>query len=145
MTEIWPMKYKHRCWVVLPINFFNLFIFNWRIIALQCCVGFCHTASWSIHRYIYVPSLLNLPPTSLPISPHRLSQSRHLSSLGHTTNSHGLSILYMVVCMFQHYPLNLSYPLLSPLCPQASKSFTGTHMCSSLFLSSTLGLGTHMM
>ena len=21
-----------------------IFIFNWRIIALQCCVGFCHTA-----------------------------------------------------------------------------------------------------
>ena len=23
--------------------FFNLFIFNWRIIALQYCLGFCHT------------------------------------------------------------------------------------------------------
>ena len=28
--------------------------FNWRIIALQCCVGFCDTAVW-----------LSLPPTSL--------------------------------------------------------------------------------
>ena len=25
--------------------FFNLFIFNWSIVALQCCVGFCHTST----------------------------------------------------------------------------------------------------
>ena len=46
------------------IFFFNLFIFNWRIIALQYCVGFCHPSTWISHRYIYVPSLLNLPATS---------------------------------------------------------------------------------
>ena len=27
----------------LSISFFFLFIFNWRIIALQCCAGFCNT------------------------------------------------------------------------------------------------------
>ena len=32
----------------------NLFIFNWRIVALQYCVGFCHTATWISHRYTYV-------------------------------------------------------------------------------------------
>ena len=37
----------------------NLFIFNWRTIALQYCVGFCHTSTWISHRYTYVPSLLN--------------------------------------------------------------------------------------
>ena len=26
-------------------NFFNLSIFNWRITALQCCAGFCHTST----------------------------------------------------------------------------------------------------
>ena len=41
-------------------------IFNGKIIALQYCVGFCHTATWISHRYTYVPSLLNLPPTSHP-------------------------------------------------------------------------------
>ena len=44
--------------------FSNVFIFNWRIIALQYCVGFCHTSTWISHRYTYAPSLLNLPPTS---------------------------------------------------------------------------------
>ena len=42
----------------------NLFMLNQRIIALHYCVGFCHTSTWPIHRYTYVPSLLNLPHTS---------------------------------------------------------------------------------
>ena len=40
---------------------------NWRIIALQNFVLFCQTSTWISHRYIYIPSLLNLPPISLPI------------------------------------------------------------------------------
>ena len=46
------------------ISFFKNF--NWRIIALQYCVGFCHTSTWISHRYTYVPSLLNLHPISHP-------------------------------------------------------------------------------
>ena len=39
----------------------NLF-FNWRNIALQCCVGFCHTTMQFSHNYTYIASLLSLPP-----------------------------------------------------------------------------------
>ena len=53
-------------------RFKNLFIFNGRIISLQYCVDFCHTSTWISHRYTYVPSRLNLPPTSHP----------HLTPLG---------------------------------------------------------------
>ena len=40
--------------------FLNVSIFNWRIISLQCCVGFYHSMNqpW----YTYVPSLWNLLP-----------------------------------------------------------------------------------
>ena len=31
----------------------NLFIFNGRILALQCCVGFCHTSTWKSQRYTF--------------------------------------------------------------------------------------------
>ena len=44
--------------------FFNLFKFNWKIIALQYWFDFCHTSTWISHKCHYVPCLLNLPPTS---------------------------------------------------------------------------------
>ena len=49
--------------------FFFSFFFNWRVIALQNVVVFCQTSAWISHRYTYIPSLLNLPPISLPIPP----------------------------------------------------------------------------
>ena len=48
--------------------------FNWRIIALQCCDGFCHTTTQVSHNYMHIPSLLSLPPTP-----------PHLTPLGHHT------------------------------------------------------------
>ena len=53
--------------------FFFLICFNWRIIALQYCDGFCHTSTWNGHRHTCVPSILNpsplLPTPSLQIVP----------------------------------------------------------------------------
>ena len=44
--------------------FTDLLIFNWRIIALQCCVGSCHTSAWiSPDGYTYVPFPSLSPPT----------------------------------------------------------------------------------
>ena len=41
----------------------NCFL-NWKIIALQCCVGFCHIATWISCKHIYIdisiPSLLSV-------------------------------------------------------------------------------------
>ena len=33
--------------------YFNLFIFNWRIIALQYCIGFYDISTWISHRYTH--------------------------------------------------------------------------------------------
>lgn len=46
------------------VIFSSVFIFIWRIIALQYCVSFCHTSTRIRRPCTYVPSLLNLPPTS---------------------------------------------------------------------------------
>ena len=57
------MKVSH-CWFLFIIDFDwffqNLFIFNWRRIALQYCIGFCHISAWISHRHTHIPSLLNL-------------------------------------------------------------------------------------
>ena len=62
---------KIVCFVLC--DFLN-FIFNRMIIALQCCVSFCYITTWIIHKYTYIPSLLNLLPThphTTPLGCHR--------------------------------------------------------------------------
>ena len=61
MTILTDMRSPHHS---LETNFFY-----WRIITLQNFVVFCQTSTRISHRYTYIPSLLNLPPISLPISP----------------------------------------------------------------------------
>ena len=48
-------------------------MFNWRIIALHYCVGFCHPSTRISHRCKYIPSFLQLPPTP----PHRIPLGCH--------------------------------------------------------------------
>ena len=55
-------------WILTSFSlliFLDLHIFNWRIIALQFCVGFYQTSTWISHRFTYVPSHLSPHPTSL--------------------------------------------------------------------------------
>ena len=67
--------------------------------------------------YIYIPSILHLPPLP-PSYPSRSSQSARLGPLCYLATSHQLSILHMVVYICQCNFLNLSHPHLPPLCPQ---------------------------
>ena len=87
--------------------YFILFIFNWRIIALQCCVSFCCRATWTSCKYTYVPSLLNLPAPPAPSHPSRLSQGTGLSSLYYTASSHWY-LLYVSTLLSQLVPHSLS-------------------------------------
>ena len=74
-----------RKWVNLKY-IFKLLIFDWRIIALQYCVGFCHIATWISHTYTHGPPLE--PPSHLPPHPTLLGclRATDLSSLHHTAN-----------------------------------------------------------
>ena len=58
---------------LLTCQFFFLFLINYsfyrRIIALQDFSVFCQTSTRISHEYTYIPSLLNLPLTSLPTPP----------------------------------------------------------------------------
>ena len=48
--------------------FLNFISFNWRLITLQYCGGFCHTSTWICHGRTCVPPSWT-SPTSLPILP----------------------------------------------------------------------------
>ena len=97
-----------RIHLLIDEVFFLILIFNWRIIALECCVGFYHTTVQISHKcvciniyiyiYIYIPSLSRLPPNhphhSTLLSHHRTVK---LGSLGYIANSHQPSILHMLL------------------------------------------------
>ena len=76
-----------------------IYIFSWRIVALQNFVVFYQTSTKISHRYTHIPSLPNQTSLPVPSPPHlyRLSQSSCLCSLSHTANSQWLSILQMVL------------------------------------------------
>ena len=68
--EVWSQPpLKNFLDIHFSVNFKNLFIFNWRIIASQYCVGFYQTSTWISCRFTLVPSQLSIPPRSLPIPP----------------------------------------------------------------------------
>ena len=78
-------------------------IFSWRIMTLQYCVGFCHTSTRISHWCTFAPSLLNLSPSSYPISPVLVVTEYRIEAPCHTANSHCLSISHGVIYMFQCY------------------------------------------
>ena len=88
---------------------FYLFIyFNWRLITLQYCGGFCHTFTWISHGCTYVPH--PDPPSHFP--PHPIPQGHcnapALSTLPHTSDLDWWSISHTIMCMFHCYSLKSS-------------------------------------
>ena len=104
--------------IIFPSNmlfaqgfFLILFIFNWRIIALQCCVGIHHHES-AIGIHMSLPSWTSLlPPT--PFTPLGCHRAPDLSCLRHTVNFHWLSNftygnVYGSMLLSQSVPLSSS-------------------------------------
>ena len=98
-----------------PCYFF--FFFNWRIVALQYCVGCCHISTWISHKYTYVPSLFNFPPTShsIPSLYVVTGPSFWVPWVMQKISAGWLSILHVVVYTFPCYSLHLSHCLIPPL------------------------------
>ena len=110
-----PLRWRkeiQKCWVLLMMINCLKKKFNWRIITLQYCDGFCHTSAWISHGYKCVPTSWNpLPPHPIPLGcPRALA----LGTLLHASNLHWSSILHMGIYMFQCYSRISSHPCLFP-------------------------------
>ena len=99
--------------------FKNLFIFNWRIIALWHYVGFCQRSTWISHRYTYVPSVSNLLPNLINLNGpifSNISHIRHNKSLimSHThllRRELCMNYLICAVCLVAQSCLTLCNPM----------------------------------
>ena len=101
---------------------FIYFYFNWRLITLQYCDGFCHMFTWISHGCACVPH--PEPPSHLP--PHPISQGAPaLSTLSHASNLDWWSISYKIIYVFQCHSLKSSHPHLLPQSP----TVCSLHLC----------------
>ena len=122
-------------------SFLNIF-FNWKIIALQRCVGFCHTTRIR-RKDTHVHLLLNLPPCFIPISPLQVVTEHPAELPGSDGNfplaggcTHTMSM----------HLLTSSHPLLPTLGPQVHSlhlrlhSFPANRFISTIALDSIYAL-----
>ena len=109
--------------VLVPLIslYFYFFIFNWRIIALQSCVGFCHTTKQIRHKYTSFPPWASLPSSSHPIP------------LGHHRAGAGLSVLYSSFPLAIYFTHNSVYLSICLLPPAVSTSLFSTSVSLMLF------------
>ena len=127
MSIIRHLKQIYHYLVLTGIKNFccKLVYFNWRLITLKYCSGFCHTLTWIRHGYTCVPH--PKPPSHTP--PHPIPQSHPsapaLSTLSHVLNQDWQSVSHMVIHMFQCYPLKSSHPHLLPQSPKVCS----LHLC----------------
>lgn len=103
----------------LKMCFFNLF-FNWKKIALQCWVGFCHTTTWISYDFIYIKSYTHTHThcpswSSFPLSHPTFSRSSEChAGLPMSQSSFSLAICftYDSICVYATFSIHptLSFP-----------------------------------
>ena len=65
--SIYLPKYRGmKLWSYGKSMYLLSFFFNWRLIALQYCFGFCYTLAWISYGYIYIYPLPLEPPAPHP-------------------------------------------------------------------------------
>ena len=102
-------------WTPEPSTFLKkLIYFNWRLITLQYCGGFCHPLTWISHGVHVSPR----PEPRSHLSPHPIPLGRPstpaLSALRHASTLDLSSVWYVGIYMFQCYSLKSSHPRLLP-------------------------------
>ena len=122
LFTFWP----NICFIVLVWVYFHAggiyFFFNCRIIALQCCAGFCSTTT-NNHKYTYVPS----PPTP-PFHPTPLGHHRALSWTPCVIQQ------FLIAVYFTHGSVYISMLLSQFISPSHSQSVSTSPFSTSMSL-----------
>ena len=85
-------------------------LFNWRLITLQYCSGFCHTLTWISHGYTCVPH----PESPSQFPPHPILQD-HPGTLALSTLSHALNLDWWFKISFTSYSWPQAWACQSPI------------------------------
>ena len=126
-----PIKPEiYLCFLAWVKDFFKLYLFliwGYLLYNIVLVSAICQYES-NTNIHMPSPSWASLP---LPTQPTLLGchSAPVLSSLCHIANSPWLSILHMVMYMFQCCSLNSSHPVLHPLCPQVCSLCLCLHYC----------------
>ena len=112
------------------VFFFLIFSnFNWRLITLQYCGGFCHILTWISHGCTCAP----YPKTSSHLPPHLIPlchpSALALSALFHSSKVDWWSISKMVIYRFQHYSLKSSHRCIQPQSPKICSLYLCLFCC----------------
>ena len=105
---------------IIEIFFFSylLNVFNWRLITLQYCSGFCHPLTWISHGCTSVQH----PEASSHVPPHPIPlvhpSAPALKTLSHASNLDWRSVSHMIICLLQCYSVKSSHPHLLPQSPK---------------------------
>ena len=123
--------------------FFNLFTyFNWMLITLQYCSGFCHTWTWISHGCKCVPC----PESPSHLPPHHIPQgcpsAPALSALCHASNLDWWSLLHMAIYVFKCYFLKSSHPHLLPQSPKVCSLYMCVFCCLTYGVTVTISLNS---
>ena len=100
-----------RAWQPIPVffifflSFFKKFYFNWQLITLQYCGGFCHTFTWISQGCTCVPH--PEPPSNLP--PHPIPQDHPSApALNTLSHLHIFSLCPHILLYFTHFKMHIS-------------------------------------
>ena len=120
------------------IYIYIIFYFNWRLVTLQYCSGFCHTFSWISHVYMCFPSWTPLPPPS----PSHPSGSSQCTSPKHPVSciEPGLAIYFT----YENIHVSIPFSQIIPPLPSPTESKRLFYTSVSHLLSRIQGYHYHL-
>ena len=126
-----------KMWLLVYFFKYKFIYFNWKLITLQYCIGFCHTSTWIRHGYTRVPH-------PEPPSPYHPSGSSQCTSPKHPVSciKPGLAIHFIYDIIHVSIPFSQIIPPSPSPSPTESKRLFYTSV--SLLLSHIQGYRYHL-